>query len=60
LLKQLNQILKTERITGIAGIDEIKEIIGLRVWNDSKDHTKVMNCDKVDMNDKEHQKRTKK
>jgi hypothetical protein len=53
----LNQILKTERITGI---DEIKENIGHSVWNVSKDHTKVMNCDKVDMNDKEHQKRTKK
>jgi len=43
----------------IAGIDEINENIRLRVWNDTEDHTKGMNEDKVDMNDKEHQKRDK-
>ena len=39
LLNQLNYVLKAERIT-IARIDEIKENIRLRVWNDTEDHTK--------------------
>jgi len=41
----------------IAGIDEIKEHIRLRVWNDTEGHTKGMNGNKMDLNDKEHQKR---
>ena len=56
LLNQLNYILKAERIT-VAGIDEIKENIRLRVWNDTEDHTKGINGDKMDMNNKEDQKK---
>ena len=41
----------------IAGVNEINENIRLRVWNDTEDHTKGMNDDKMDMNNKEHQKR---
>jgi len=40
----------------IAGIDEINENIRLRVRNDTEDHTKGMNDDKMDMNDKEQKK----
>jgi len=40
----------------MAGIGEIKESIRLRVWNDT-DHTKGMNGDKIDVNDKGHQKK---
>jgi hypothetical protein len=50
LLNNLNWILKAERTT-IGGIDEIKEKIRLRVWNNTEDHTKGMNGDKMDMND---------
>ena len=28
----------------------------LRVWNDTEDHTRGMNGDKMDIKDKEHQK----
>ena len=27
------------------------------MWNDTEDHTRGMNDDKIDMNDKEHKKR---
>jgi hypothetical protein len=54
LLKQ-NYILKAKRITTVK-MDEIKEYIRLKIWNDTEDHTKEMNGDKMDTNDKEHQK----
>jgi len=56
LLNQLNYILKAGRIT-IAGIDETKEYIRLRVRNDNEDHAKGINGDKMDVNDKEQRKR---
>jgi len=56
LLNQKNYILKAKRITAVE-IDEIKENISLTIWNDREVHTKGMNCDKMDTNDKEHQKR---
>ena len=31
----------------------IKENIILKIWNDTEDHTKGMNGDKMDTNDKE-------
>jgi len=49
LLNELNWILKDERTT-IGGIDEIKEKIRLRVWDDTEDRTKGMNGDKMGMN----------
>jgi hypothetical protein len=51
IVKNLNWILKAERIT-ILGIDKKREKIKLRVWNDTEDHTKEMNGDKMDTNDK--------
>ena len=56
LLNQQNQILEAERIT-IAEIYEVKKNIRLLVWNDTEDHTKLMNGDKMGMNDKDLQKR---
>jgi len=56
LLNELNWILKDERTT-FAGIYEIREKIGLRVWDDTEDQTKGMNGDKMDMNYEENQKR---
>jgi len=56
LLNQKNYILKAKRITAVE-IDEIKENITLKIWNDTEDHTKRTNGDKMDVNDKEHQKR---
>ena len=55
-LNYSNYILQAEIIT-IAGIYEKKENIRLRVWNDTEDHPKGMNGDKMTMNDKELQKR---
>ena len=55
LLNQQNYVLKAERKT-IAVIDEIKENIRLRLWNDTEDHTKGMNRYKMDMNDKKNRK----
>ena len=55
LLNQKNYLLKAKRITAVE-IDEIKENISLTIWND-RDHTKEMNGDKLDTNDKERQKR---
>jgi len=52
LLNQKNYILKARRITAVE-IDEIKENIRFKIWND----TKGMNGDKMDTNDKQHQKR---
>ena len=52
LLNQKNYILKVKRITAIE-IDEIQENIWLKIWNYTG-HTKGMNCDKMDMNNKEH------
>ena len=54
-LNQKNYVLKAKRITSVE-IDEIKEYIGLKIWNVTEDHTKGMNGDKMDTNDKEHQK----
>jgi hypothetical protein len=55
LLNQKNCILKAKRIT--VEIDKIKENIKLKIQNDTEDHTQGMNDNKMDMNDKEHQKR---
>ena len=55
LLNQKNYILKAKRITAVEN-DEIKENISLKIQND-RDQTKGMNSNKMDMNDKEHQKR---
>ena len=55
LLNQKNYILKAKRITAVEN-DEIKENISLKIQND-RDHTKGMNSNKMDTNDKEHQKR---
>jgi hypothetical protein len=54
LLKQ-NYILKAKRITTVK-MDGIKEYIRLKIWNDTEDHTKGMNGDRMDTNDKENQK----
>jgi hypothetical protein len=59
IVKPVEIDYKRRKIT-IAGIDETKENIRLRLWNDTEDHTKGMNGDKMDMNDKEHQKGAKK
>ena len=56
MLNQKNYILKAKRITAVE-IDDIKENITLKTWNDTEDHTKRTNCDKMYVNDKEHQKR---
>jgi hypothetical protein len=56
LLSPKNYILKAKRITAVE-IDEIKENFRLKIWNDTEDHTKQMNGNKMDVNDKEHQKR---
>jgi len=39
LLNQKNYILKAKRTTTVE-IDEIKENIQLKIWNDIEDHTK--------------------
>jgi hypothetical protein len=54
LLKLKNYILKAKRIAAIE-IDEIKENIKLKIWNDT-DHTKGMN-EEMDISHKECQKR---
>ena len=56
LLNKKNYISDAKRITAVE-IDEIKENIRLKMWNDTEDHTKGMKGDKMDMNDKERQKR---
>ena len=56
LLNQKNYILKVKCITTVE-LDEIKENIRLKIWNDTEDHTKGMNGDKMDTDDKEHEKR---
>jgi len=56
LLNLKNYILKAKRLAAI-GIDEIKENIKLNTWNDTEDHTKGMHGDKMDISDKELQKR---
>jgi len=56
LLNLKNYILKAKRIS-VVEIDEIKENISLKIWNDREDHTKGLNGDKMDTNDKEHQRR---
>jgi len=38
----------------------IKENIRLKIWNDTENHTKGMNGDKMDKNDTEHQKKDQK
>jgi hypothetical protein len=53
LLNQKNYILKAKRITTVE-IEEIKENIRLKIWNDTEDHTEGMNADKMDTNDKEN------
>jgi hypothetical protein len=54
LLNQKNCILRAKRIT--VEIDEIKENIRLKIRNDTEDHTQGTNDNKMDTNDKEHQK----
>jgi len=56
LLNQNNYIVKARRITAFE-IDEIKENIRLKIWNDTEAHTQRINGDKMDVNDTEHQKR---
>ena len=56
LLNQKNYILNAKRIS-VAEIDEIKGNINLKIWNDRECRTKELNGDKMDINDKEHQKR---
>jgi len=53
LLNQKKYILKTKRTT--VEIDKIKENIRLKIWNNREYHTKGMNADKMDTNDKQHQ-----
>jgi len=55
LLNQKNCILRAKRLT--VETDKIKENTGLNIRNDTEDHTQGMNDDKMDTNDKEHQKR---
>ena len=55
-LNQKKYILKTKRTTTVE-IDEIKENIRLKIWNDTEYHTKGMNANKMDTNDKQHQNR---
>jgi len=47
LLNQKNYILKAKCITTVE-INKIKENIRLQIWNDTEDHTKGMNGNKVD------------
>jgi len=54
LLNLKNHMLKAKRITTVES-DEIKENIRLKLCNNTEDHTKGMNGDKIDTNDKEHQ-----
>jgi len=56
IVKPVELHFKRRKIT-IDKIDEVKEGISLGVWNDTEDHSKGMNGNKMDMNDKEHQKR---
>ena len=49
-------ILRAERKI-IAGIDEMKEYIRLRVWSGTEHHKKGMNGDKIDVIDKVQQKK---
>jgi len=55
LLNQKNCILKAKIIT--VETDEIKENIRLKIRNDTEDHKQGINDNKMDTNDKEHQKR---
>jgi hypothetical protein len=55
LLNQKNCILNAKRIT--VEIDKIEENIRLKIWNNTEEHTQGMNDDKMDTNDKEHQKK---
>jgi hypothetical protein len=58
LLNPKNCILKAKRIAAVEiEIDEIKENIKFKIWNDTEDHTKGMHGDKMYMSDKERQKR---
>jgi hypothetical protein len=56
LLNQKNYILKAKRVTAVE-IDEIKENITLKIRDDTEDHTKGVNGDKMDTTLTEHQKR---
>jgi hypothetical protein len=56
LLNQKNCILKAKRITAVE-IKEIKENIRLKIRDDTEDHTKGVNGDKLDVTVAEHQKR---
>jgi hypothetical protein len=56
IVKPVELYFKRRKIT-IDRFGEVKENIRLRIWNDTEDHTKGMNANKMDMNDKEHQKR---
>jgi hypothetical protein len=53
LLNQKKCILKTKRSTTVE-IDEIKENIRLKIWNDTEYQTKGMSVNKMDTNDKQH------
>jgi hypothetical protein len=55
LLNQKNYILKAKRITAVE-IEVIKENIRLKIRDDTEDHTKGVNGDKMDTNVTEHQK----
>jgi hypothetical protein len=54
LLNLKSYILKAKRITTVES-DELMENVKLKIWNNIEDHTKGMNCDKMDTDDKEHQ-----
>ena len=56
VVKQEELHFKSQKVTTVE-IDEIKENIRLKIWNDTEDHTEGMNGNKMDKNDKEHQKR---
>ena len=49
LLNQKNYILKAKRITAVE-IDEIKENIRLKIWDDTEDYKNRANGDKMDTN----------
>ena len=56
LLNQKNYTLQAKRITAFE-IDEIKENIRLKIGDDTEEHTKGVNSDKMDANIIGHQKR---
>jgi hypothetical protein len=56
LLNQENYIFKATRITAVE-TDEIKENIRLTITDDTEDHTKGVNGDKMDTNVTKHKKR---